>query len=105
MKRFCLLWAAVLLAGCTAEIRESDFIRPLKGGPLTAQAVAAAAPAYSLAEHRIPRPDGGALYAVHLRQPGARATILYFGGNGYTVGRYGAWTAGLFAPLGVDLMI
>ncbi len=105
MKRFRLLWLAVLLAGCTAEIRENDFIRPLRGGPLTAEAVAAAAPAYSLAEHRIPGPDGGQLYAVHLRQPGSRATILYFGGNGYTVGRFGAWTASVFAPLGVDLMI
>ncbi|HEX8239349.1 MAG TPA: alpha/beta fold hydrolase [Allosphingosinicella sp.] len=105
MIRSTLLWLALLVAGCTAEIRESDFIRPLKGGPLTAQAVAAAAPAYSLAEHRIARPDGGRLYAVHLRQPGSRTTVLYFGGNGYTVGRYGAWTASVFAPLGVDLMI
>jgi fermentation-respiration switch protein FrsA (DUF1100 family) len=105
MKRSGLFCFALLLAGCTAEIRESDFIRPLAGGPLTPQAVAAAAPVYGLAEHRIARPDGGRLYAVHLRQPGARATILYFGGNGYTIGRYGAWTASVFAPLGVDLMI
>ncbi|HEX8064020.1 MAG TPA: alpha/beta fold hydrolase [Allosphingosinicella sp.] len=104
MKRSWLL-PALLLSGCTAEIRESDFIRPLRDGPLSAQAVAAAAPGYRLTEHRIPRPGGGRLYAVHLRQPGARATILYFGGNGYTVGRYGAWTASVFAPLGVDLMI
>ncbi len=105
MNRTGLFWLALLLSGCTAEIRESDFIRPLRDGPLTAQVVAAAAPAYSLTEHRIARPDGGRLYAVHLRQPGARATILYFGGNGYTVGRYGAWTASVFAPLGVDVMI
>lgn len=105
MKRTFLLLLSALLAGCTAEIRESDFIRPLRGGPLTAQAVAVAAPAYALTEHRIERPDGGRLYAVHLRQPGSRATILYFGGNGYTAGRFGAWTASVFAPLGVDLMI
>ena len=105
MKRTCLLLLSALVAGCTAEIRESDFIRPLRSGPLTAQAVAAAAPVYGLSEHRIARPDGGRLYAVHLRQPGSRATILYFGGNGYTVGRYGAWSAHVFAPLGVDVMI
>jgi hypothetical protein len=45
------------------------------------------------------------LHAVLFRQPGARGTVLYFGGNGYTIGRFGAWTASLFAPLGVDLMI
>lgn len=100
-----LLLLAALLAGCTAEVRESDLIRPQRGGALTAEAVAAASPAFTLAEHRIPAPGGVTLYAVHLRQPGARATILYFGGNGYTIGRFGAWTAGVFAPLGVDLIL
>ena len=105
MKPFRALLLAALLAGCTAEVRESDLIRPQRGGALTAAAVAAAAPAYALAEQRIPAPGGASLYAVHLRQPGARATILYFGGNGYTIGRFGAWTASVFAPLGVDLIL
>ena len=105
MKPFPLPLLAVLLAGCTAEVRESDLMRPLRGGALTAEAVVAAAPAYSLAEHRIPGAAGNRLYAVHLRQPGARTTILYFGGNGYVVGRYGAWSASVFAPLGVDLIL
>lgn len=105
MRRSSLLGLTLLVCACTAEIRESDFIRPLRSGPLAPEAVAAVAPVYSLSEHRIARPDGGSLYAVHLRRPGARATILYFGGNGYTVGRFGAWTAQVFAPLGVDLMI
>jgi fermentation-respiration switch protein FrsA (DUF1100 family) len=105
MKPFRPLLLAALLAACTAEVREKDLIRPQRGGALTAGAVAAAAPAYGLAEHRIPVPGGASLYAVHLRQPGARATILYFGGNGYTIGRFGAWTASVFAPLGVDLLL
>lgn len=105
MKPFRPLLLAALIAGCTAEVRESDLIRPQRGGPLTAEAVAAAAPAYALSEHRIPAPGGVTLYAVHLRQPGARTTILYFGGNGYTIGRFGAWTASVFAPLGVDLIL
>jgi hypothetical protein len=105
MNRLGLLLLPLLIGACTMEVRESDLIRPVGGGALTAGAVAAAAPAYSLAEHRIPSVDGARLYAVHLRQPGARGTILYFGGNGYTVGRFGAWSAGVFAPLGVDLMI
>jgi hypothetical protein len=105
MTRHGLLLLAALLGGCTMEVRESDLIRPVRGGALSAEAVAAAAPAYSLTEHRIPSAGGARLYAVHLRQPGAKATILYFGGNGYTAGRFGAWTASVFAPLGVDLMI
>jgi fermentation-respiration switch protein FrsA (DUF1100 family) len=105
MKRISPLVLAVSLAGCTAEVRETDILRPLRGGALEAQAVAAAAPAYTLAEHRIAGAGGDRLYAVHLRQPGARTTILYFGGNGYLVGRWGAWSAGVFAPLGVDLVL
>jgi fermentation-respiration switch protein FrsA (DUF1100 family) len=105
MKSQPFLLLAALLAGCTAEVRESDLLRPLSGGALTVEAVAAVAPAYALSELRIAAPDGASLYAVHLRQPGARATILYFGGNGYTIGRYGAWTASVFAPLGVGLII
>jgi hypothetical protein len=100
-----LLPAAALLAGCTAEVRESDLIRPVRGGGLTAEALRADAPAYTLAEHRLPAHGGASLYAVHLRQPGARTTILYFGGNGYTIGRFGPWTASVFAPLGVDLIV
>ena len=105
MKLSRLLPLVALLAGCTMEVRENDLMRPVRGGALSTAAVAAAAPAYSLTEHRIASADGARLYAVHLRQPGARATILYFGGNGYTTGRFGAWTASVFAPLEVDLMI
>jgi fermentation-respiration switch protein FrsA (DUF1100 family) len=102
--RSTLLLLPLLLAACTAEVRESDLLRPVRGGGLAVGALAKAAPAYRLEEERI-AVNGATLYAVHLTQPGSRATILYFGGNGYTIGRYGAWSASVFAPLGVDLMI
>lgn len=95
---------AVALAACTAEVRESDLLHPVRSGGLAAEALAKAAPAYRLSEERI-AVDGATLHAVRLTQPGAKATVLYFGGNGYTIGRFGAWTASVFAPLGVDLMI
>jgi hypothetical protein len=49
---------------------------------VNAQALQAAAPAYTMTEHWIPVSGGVRLNALLLRQPGARATILYFGGNG-----------------------
>jgi hypothetical protein len=88
----------LLLAACTAEVREADLLRPVRGGALSATELAKAAPAYSLTEERIAA-QGATLYAVHLRQPGATSTILYFGGNGFTIGRFGAWSASIFAPL------
>ncbi|HYI64020.1 MAG TPA: alpha/beta hydrolase [Allosphingosinicella sp.] len=100
-----LLGLALLLPACTAHVGEAQFLRPVAGGALDLQRLARAAPAYVSTEQWITAPDGARLSAVLLRQPGARATILYFGGNGYTIERFGAWTAAIFAPLGVDLMI
>ena len=100
-----LLPLAALAAACTAHVGEETFLHPTPGGGIDAAALAQAAPVYSMTEHWIPAPDGARLSAVLLRQRGARATILYFGGNGYTMAQYGAYTAGLFAGAGVNLMI
>ena len=100
-----LLAATSVLGACTAEVSERQLLRPVAGGTLTQEALARAAPAYSMDRRDIAAPDGARLHIVHLRQPGARTTILYFGGNGYAIGRYGAWSASVFAPLGVDLIL
>ncbi|HZG47869.1 MAG TPA: alpha/beta hydrolase [Allosphingosinicella sp.] len=97
--------AALLLAGCSTTISEDTLLRPTLGGALNPQALGQAAPAYASSEHWITAADGTRLHAVLLRQPGSRATILYFGGNGYTIGQFGAMTARQFAPIGADLMI
>lgn len=105
MVRPLLLPLLVLAAGCTAQIDERTFLHPIAGGGIEPAALARAAPAYAMTEHWIPAADGSRLSAVLFRQPGATTTILYFGGNGFTIGRFGAATAAIFAPLGVDLMI
>lgn len=84
---------------------ERRLLHPVAVAPLSQDVLTKAAPMFTLTRHVIVAPDGVRLRAVHLRQSGARMTILYFGGNGYTVGQFGAWTASLFAPLGVDLFI
>jgi len=96
---------AALVTGCAFTVDEASLLHPTPGGSLPAGALVRAAPAYTMSEEWIPAADGTRLSAVLLRQPGAQATILYFGGNGYTIERFGAWTASIFAPLGVDLMI
>jgi hypothetical protein len=103
--RHLALLALATPCACTAEVSERQLLRPVAGGTLTQDALAKAAPAYSMERRDIAAPDGARLHIVHLRQPGARTTILYFGGNGYTIGRYGAWSASVFAPLGVDLIL
>ncbi len=99
------LLAAMLLSACSASINEAQLLKPVAGGSITQAQVAAAAPAYTLTPQTIVAADGVKLHAVLLRQPGATATVLYFGGNGYTIGAFGVQTAQAFAPFGVDLMI
>jgi fermentation-respiration switch protein FrsA (DUF1100 family) len=105
MKRLSLAWLAALLAGCSFNVDEASLLHPTPGGALSAEAVEGAAGVYEMSDHWIAAPDGARLSAVLLRQPGARGTILYFGGNGFTIERFGAFVAGIFAPLGVDVMI
>jgi hypothetical protein len=99
------LTIAASLAGCSMAIGEGQLLRPVAGGELSNEALQAAAPVYTLSRHTITADDGTKLHAVHMKQPGAVATVLYFGGNGYTIGRFGAETAQAFASLNADLMI
>jgi hypothetical protein len=96
---------AAALSGCTARIAEDSLLHPIRGGGIDSAALAREAPAFAASDHWIATADGSRLSAVLLRQPGSRATVLYFGGNGFTIERFGAWAASVFAPLGVDLMI
>jgi pimeloyl-ACP methyl ester carboxylesterase len=105
MRTISSILALPLLAACTAYVGEAQLLRPVPGGALPAAALARVAPAYTMTEHWIPAGGGVRLSAVLLRQPGATRTILYFGGNGFTIERFGAWAAGTFAPLGANLMI
>ncbi len=107
MKRRMAAAAALLLlaAGCTARVDERSLVHSVKAGAIDTAALAKAAPRYTAEQHWIERPDGVRLHAVMLRQPGAKATILYFGGNGYAIGHHGPWTANTFMPLGANVMI
>ena len=104
--RLAMLALAILPAGgcINASVAESDIYRPIAAGALTAKAVAASAPAYTLEPQTITARDGTMLRGVWLRQAGARRTVLFFGGNGFTT-EQGAKIAPLFARLGVDLMM
>ncbi|HEX8579376.1 MAG TPA: alpha/beta fold hydrolase [Allosphingosinicella sp.] len=108
MKRIFTAAAAAFLlvtAGCTARINEQSLVHPVKAGAIDAAQLAQAAPRFTAEQHWIERPDGARLHAVLLRQPGAKATILYFGGNGYAIGIHGPWTAHSFAPLSANVLI
>lgn len=92
-------------AACSVHVSENRVLHPAPAGPLTQKEVTHAAPAYTVTRHDIVAPDGAHLYAVHLQQPSARVTILYFGGRKYRIGASAEKTIARFAPLGQDLFI
>ena len=96
---------AISLSACSMIIGEEQLLRPVRSGSLGQDALSTAAPSYTLTSHIITATDGKKLHAVHMVQPGSTATVLYFGGNGYTIGRFGSETAKVFAPFGFNLMI
>ncbi len=107
-RRALMLAALVPLTATTAcafQVSEGSLIRPVAAGPLSAEALAQAAPGLSLEQHTITTADGARLSAVLLRRPGAKITILYFGGNQFTVGKLGPAAARELASLHANLML
>jgi fermentation-respiration switch protein FrsA (DUF1100 family) len=96
---------ALLLGGCVARIGSSGLVRAMPDAALDLAAARKALPEDGIAERRIAMPDGVQLYSVLFTRPDARATVLYFGGNGYRVGRFGVWTAQRFAAVPVNIVL
>lgn len=110
MRSFIVVLA--LLSGCTTlTVRESSFIRPdsvtrYQAGPRFDQAaLAALRPAASLSEQRVTLADGGIAQGVLVRQPGARTTVLYFGGNAFHLDRDGPGALASLASCGANVAI
>ena len=103
--RALVIVLCVAVTACAIKVSERKLIRPVASAALTQDLVDKFTPVFKLTPQEIVASDGARLRGVRLRQPNARLTVLYFGGNGYTAGKYGAWSAAVFAPLGVDLFI
>lgn len=99
------LCAAVMLAGCTAVVDEQSLIQPQQGRAVPLPVLQREMPQYVLEERAIRAADGVALYSLVLHRPGARLTVLYFGGNGFVVSEHAPLVARWFAPLNVNLVL
>ena len=94
-----------LLAGCTFHVGESNLVVPRVAPTADVDALRAAHPGLGFEEGWIDAPDGARLYTLAMRRPQAAATVLYFGGNGYTIGRWASRTAAIYANLPVDVLL
>lgn len=97
--------AALLLAtGCTWRVRESNILFPRASAGADVAALQSAFPAYAVEEFHLQVPEAR-LYGVTLSRPDARATVLYFGGNGYHIAKDAKITLRAYAPLPVNLVL
>lgn len=96
---------ALALAGCTYHINERNLVIPRAAPTADIEALRAARPGVSFDERWIDRPDGARLYMLTAYRPDAVATVLYFGGNGYAIGRNAASTLSMYAGLPVDVAL
>src|SRR5690606_2022903 len=103
MKTPLVALAALLLAGCTLHYRESYLVSPQPTPAPELEALRADFPGHGFEEQRIGVP-GASLYALAMTRPDARATVLYFGGNGFRIGRWIRHSAPAWGELPVDVV-
>ncbi|WP_426189696.1 alpha/beta hydrolase [Massilia sp. DWR3-1-1] len=98
----------VALSGCTTvQIKESQLIRPDPPGtaaPAPPEPSALLPGARVRAAH-IVTDDGAQLRGVIAERPGARVTVLYFGGNAFHLDRDGAQLLPLLAACGNNVAV
>ncbi|MCD9006584.1 alpha/beta hydrolase [Luteimonas sp. XNQY3] len=95
----------VAMAGCTYSLHESHLVRPMPAPPPDLAALTAAHAGYTATESRIDTPDGVSVYRIDFKRADARATVLYFGGNGFRTGLHARRILDAYAGLPVDLVL
>ncbi len=76
------------LCACTHVVDESALVTPHPGPALDLAATRAQWPTHAVAPLRLTGADGTVLQGVLFTRDDARATVLYFGGNGYRVAAF-----------------
>ena len=112
--RLLSLALLVGLGGCVTYVVGPDHVlhprrdAPGDGPALSTAEVAAAVPGTTVERWPVAGPDGTALYALRARHgapdPG-RLTVLYFGGNGFRISRFGLKKLVPLLRLGPDVVL
>ena len=105
LARFSAIALLLALAGCTYRIGESNLVIPRVAPTADIAALRASHPGTTFEDGWVGASGGARLYMLAIRKPGSVATVLYFGGNGYTIGQWASRTAALYADLPVDLVL
>lgn len=95
------LLAAVLLAGCVYRVGEGGIVRPRPGAVVEAGRIAEGDWAVEPLEVEA---GDARLRGARFHRPGARATLLYFGGNGFVLAQHHVHLLKTYRELPVDVV-
>lgn len=97
-----LLLSSLALAGCAVHVAENNIVVPRRGEALQAATVADGG--WTIEPLSVSAPDGAMLRGARFHKPGARATVLYFGGNGFVLSRHYGHVLRIYRDLPVDVV-
>lgn len=102
------IWLSIAIAclpGCTYHVRESNVVIPRTAPATDIADLRRQFPGYRIEQARIAMPDGAGLHSVRFLRSDAVATVLYFGGNGYTVAKLAPRTVKAYANVPVNVVL
>jgi len=86
------LLCTITLTSCTMHVQDTSFLRAVSSGEI--DSASAELPAgYSINTDQLPTADGNLLYRARFVHPDAKSTVIFFGGNASTVGKFAVSTA------------
>lgn len=100
-----LLMAIASLTACTYRVRDSNVVIPRVAPSADIDAFRQQLPQYHIDQSRIATPDGAELYSMRFLRSDAVATVLYFGGNGYTLARLAPHTVKTYMDARVNVVL
>lgn len=100
-----VLLVAWTLCACTFRVRESNLVFPRTLPTPALEGLRQTFPDYRVAPTTLQTSDGGTLYVLRLLRPDAVATVLYFGGNGYTISEGAPQTLRSFTAAPVNVVL
>lgn len=104
-KTMCLVLVGASMAGCTYRVRESNVVIPRASPPAEVETFRRQFPQYRIEELKIPTSESADLYSLRFLRPDAIATVVYFGGNGYTVARLAPRTIQIYRDVPVNVVL
>lgn len=102
-KIFVLTIVMFCLCACIAPVRERGLLPGAQGRKLDLHQCAADFPVYQFSEHSVVL-GSDRLYALSATRADARATVLFFGGNSYSIEKWSSKTLGYYQHIPVNVV-